>query len=85
MTVTTIKIQSEVRDRLATVAAIEFAGATLSDTVDRLLAEHEDGQLRAEMATAYARLAEDPAGWAAYQAEVAEWDAAGAGPGEWGE
>jgi hypothetical protein len=74
MTVTTVKIQSEVREHLARVAAEDYPGATLSDAVAQLLAEHEQARLRHRIAAAYARLREDPAEWAAYTEELGEWD-----------
>ena len=74
MAVTTIKLQSEIRDRLARVAAEDYAGATLSDAVARLLAEHEEARLNQEMITGYDRLRENPEQWASYQAELDEWD-----------
>ena len=74
MSVTTIKIQGEVRDRLARVASDEFAGATLSETVDRLLVEHEEARLARSIAAAYARLRADPEQWASYTGELDEWD-----------
>jgi len=74
MTVTSMKIQAEVRDRLASVAARDFPGATLSDAVAHLLAEHERSQLRRGISAAYARLRERPQEWDAYTAELDEWD-----------
>jgi hypothetical protein len=74
MPVTTMKIQSEVRDRLARVAAEDYAGATLSDALARLLGEHERGRIREAISAAYARLREDADQWTAYVSEVDEWD-----------
>jgi hypothetical protein len=74
MPVTTMKIQSEVRDRLARVAAEDYPGATLSDALARLLAEHEQARTRREILAAYARLQDDADGWAGYAAEIDEWD-----------
>jgi hypothetical protein len=74
MSVTTIKLQGEVRDRLARVASDEFGGASMSETVERLLAEHEEAQLARQIAQAYARLREDPEAWASYTSELDEWD-----------
>jgi hypothetical protein len=78
MTTTSMKIQAEVRDQLARVAAQDFPGATLSETVAALLAEHERFQLRRHISTAYARLRENPEEWDAYTAELDEWDAVSA-------
>jgi hypothetical protein len=82
MTTTSMKIQSEVRDRLARVAAQDFPGATLSDTVAHLLAEHERSQLRRHISAAYARLRESPQEWDAYTAELDEWDGVSADSAE---
>lgn len=78
MTVTTMKIQTEVRERLSRVAAEDFSGATLSDAVARLLAEHAENQLRRSISAAYARLQADPDEWASYSAELDEWDSVAA-------
>jgi hypothetical protein len=75
MSVTTMKIQAEVRDQLARVAAEDFPGATLSDVLARLLVEHDQARTRREIAAAYARLQEDPDAWAGYVTELDEWDA----------
>ena len=75
MPATTMKIQADVRDHLARIAAEEFPGATLSEVLARLLAEHEQARTRREIAAAYARLQDDPASWADYVAEIEEWDA----------
>lgn len=78
MSVTTIKVTSEVRERLAEVADRDFAGSTLGDTVERLLAEHEEVRLRQEILDGYARLQADPAAWAEYLEEVEDWSELGA-------
>ena len=75
MQITTMKLQSEVRDRLARVAAEDFAGATLSEALARLLAEHEQAQTQRAITAAYARLRQDPDQWASYTSELDEWDA----------
>ena len=75
MSVTTMKIQSELRDRLVQVATAEYPGATLSDVVAALLTEHEQARTRREITAAYTRLQEDPDAWAGYIAELDEWDA----------
>lgn len=74
MTVTTMKLQSEVRDRLARVAVEDYAGVSLSDAVGRLLTEHDEMRMRLRISAAYARLREDPAEWADYVSEIDEWD-----------
>jgi hypothetical protein len=75
MPITSMKVQSEVRDRLARVAARDYPGATLSDALARILAEHDDRRARREITEAYARLREDPDQWASYLNELDEWDA----------
>jgi hypothetical protein len=82
MTTTSMKIQTEVRDHLTTVAARDFRGATLSDTVAELLAEHERSQLRRHILAAYGRIRENPEEWDAYVAELNEWDAVSADSAE---
>jgi macrodomain Ter protein organizer (MatP/YcbG family) len=82
VTITSMKIQTEVRDRLARVAARDFRGATLSDAVAELLAEHERSQLRRDISAAYARLRENQQEWDAYTAELDEWDAVSADSAE---
>ncbi|MFB9723563.1 hypothetical protein [Planobispora longispora] len=61
---TTIKISTDLRDRLAGVAA-EYGGATLADTLRRLIDEHEEQAVLA----AYDQLRADPAEWASYREE----------------
>lgn len=74
MPVTTMKLHSKVRDRLARVAAEDYAGATLSEAVARLLAEHDEARTRQQISLAYARLKDDPDQWVGYLAEIDEWD-----------
>jgi len=54
MPVTTMKIQSKLRDRLARIAAEEHSGATLSEVLAHLLAEHQQARTRREISAAYA-------------------------------
>jgi macrodomain Ter protein organizer (MatP/YcbG family) len=82
MTITSMKIHVDVRDRLAKVAAEDFPGATLSDTVAQLLAEHERSQLRQHISAAYARLRENRQEWEAYTAELDEWEVVSADSSE---
>lgn len=74
MSITTIKISGEVRDKLAEVAQRDFGGSTLGESVDRLLAEHERARLERAILDGYARLQADPAAWAGYVSELDEWD-----------
>jgi hypothetical protein len=46
----------------------------LSDAVARLVAEHDEARLRRRMADAYQRLRGNASAWAAYVAEIEEWD-----------
>jgi len=59
---TTIKISTELRDSIAAVAAEDYGGATLAETLARLIEEHAE---QAALA-AYARLRENPEEWASY-------------------
>lgn len=74
MSVTTMKLQSQVRDELARVASEDYAGVTLSDAVARLLAEHGDARTRHQISAAYAQLMDDAEQWAGYVAELDMWD-----------
>jgi hypothetical protein len=65
MAMTTIKIPTELRDRLAGVAAGDYGGATLHETLQRLVDEHEERQALA----AYDRLRADEQEWASYRDE----------------
>ncbi|MFF1870285.1 hypothetical protein [Kitasatospora herbaricolor] len=77
MTLTTIKVQSNVRDELAHLAADELGGVTLGAALEHLLTEHRKAQVLA----AYTRLHTNPEAWADYQSELNEWDTAAAGEG----
>ncbi|WP_327075485.1 hypothetical protein OG196_42910 (plasmid) [Kitasatospora purpeofusca] len=70
MTMTTIKVQAEVRDELARLAADDLGGVTLGTALEHLLTEHR----KAQILTAYARLQADPDAWAGYESELDEWD-----------
>ena len=65
MAATTIKITTELRDRLTGVAR-DYGGATIADTLARLVDEHEE---RGALA-AYDRLRADEQEWASYRAEA---------------
>jgi len=69
MTVTTIKVETGVRDDLARVASDELGGVTLNAALAHLLTEHR----KATALAAYARLAADPSGWKDYESELGEW------------
>lgn len=68
MATTTIRMDTSTRDRLSAVA--RTYGVSQENALNRLIDEHEMGQVHA----AYARLQDDPEAWADYQAELAEWD-----------
>jgi hypothetical protein len=65
MSMTTIKITTELRDRLARLASEDYGGATLAEALRRLLAEHEEREALA----AYERLRADEDEWASYRNE----------------
>ena len=76
MTMTSMQIDSAVRDELAAVAESDFDGVSLGDTVRRLVKEHKINRVMRR----YEELRADPQEWASYQAEA--WltdDAAGDG------
>ena len=62
---TTIKITTELRDRLSRVAAA-YGGATPAETPQRLVDEHEALAVLA----AYERLPDDEQEWASYREEA---------------
>jgi plasmid stability protein len=67
MAMTTIRVEREVRDRLAAQAAAH--GRTLGAEIQALL----DDQLWQAIEAGYRRLAADPEEMAAYRAEAEEW------------
>ncbi len=74
MSLTTIKVDQEVRDRLAEIARARGVtmGALLDGESRRLQIEHHWTDVEAS----YTRLrAEDPAGWAEYLDELGTWAA----------
>jgi hypothetical protein len=74
MPLTTMKIQIEIRDWLARVAARDYPGAKLSEVLGHLLTEHEQARTRLAISTAYARLNVRDGRWSAYVSELDEWD-----------
>jgi hypothetical protein len=66
VSVTSIRLDSRTRDRLAAIANRDYRGASLGAALDRLIDEHEMRQVHA----AYERLRRDPAAWAEYQEEL---------------
>lgn len=66
MSITSIKVESDVRDHLARVAADELGGVTLNTALAHLLTEHR----KAAVLAAYERLERDPVAWKAYEGEL---------------
>ena len=61
-----MQIDSAVRDELSTVAESDFQGASLGETVRRLVREHQINRIMQR----YEELRADPEEWASYQAEA---------------
>lgn len=74
MAMTTIKIDTELRDRIAMVGREDYEGATLAVTLERLIDEHLEKQVMDQ----YAKLQEDPEEWADYLAELGQVERAAA-------
>jgi hypothetical protein len=68
-----LRVSEQTRDRVMQVAARDFAGATVEDTLNRLLDEHWEAQAIAAMDHFRAS---DPEGWSDYLAEADRWDQA---------
>jgi hypothetical protein len=88
MTMTTIKVDTVVRDRLAMVA--EARGITMAALLRDVSSELEEQQRWVLIEESYKRLRrEDPDGWAEYVTELHTWESASADPGnaaaEWPE
>lgn len=66
MGMTTVQIDSKVRDDLAAIAEADFGGASLGETVRRLVREHQFKRINQR----YEELRADPEEWASYQAEA---------------
>jgi antitoxin MazE7 len=85
---TTIKVDTVVRDRLAAVA--EARGITMAALLRDVSSELEEQLRWTLIEESYERLRrEDPDGWAEYLAELHTWDSANEDPGnaaaEWPE
>ena len=74
---TMMRVSEETRDSVMRVAAEDFGGATVEETLRRLLDEHWEAKAIAVMDHFRAT---DPQGWAEYLAEAAALDAASAAP-----
>ena len=66
MAMTTMQLDTEVRDELAETAKRDFEGASLGEAVRRLLWEHKINEVMRQ----YEKLRADPEEWASYQAEA---------------
>jgi hypothetical protein len=66
MAMTSMQIDSGIRDELAAVAESDFHGVPLSEAVKRLVKEHKINRIMQR----YEELRADPQEWASYQAEA---------------
>jgi hypothetical protein len=70
---TMIRVSDETRERVLRVAAEDFGGVTADEAVQRLLDIHWQSKV---IAAVVEYQHDDPAGWAEYLSEGAEWDSA---------
>jgi predicted transcriptional regulator len=80
MSITTIKVDSEVRDRLSEVA--RKRGTTMGALLDELSRQAEEAAWWVEVYEAYERLYADKEAWADYMGELDSWSNAPSG-GVW--
>lgn len=66
MAITTMQLDTELRDSLAEVAREDYHGVPLAEALRRLLREHRINRIMAR----YEELRADPAEWASYSAEA---------------
>ena len=66
MAITTMQLDSELRDDLAEVAKQDYEGVPLAEALRRLLREHRVNHIMARLD----ELRADPDEWASYQAEA---------------
>jgi hypothetical protein len=66
MAMTSMQIDSRVRDELAQLAEADFDGVSLGEAVRRLIMEHHFARINER----YEELHADPAEWESYQAEL---------------
>jgi len=71
MAMTSMQLDSELRDELAKIAAQDFQGVPLGEAVNRLIKEHKINRVMRQ----YEELRANPEEWAKYQGDVATWDA----------
>ncbi len=74
MAITSMQLDSALRDELAELAEKDYNGVPLGEAVRRLIREHKVNQA----VEAYERLRADPVEWASYRTELDEWDATSA-------
>jgi phage protein D len=72
MATTSMQLDSELRDELATIAERDFQGVPLGEVVRRLVKEHQINRIMQR----YEELRADPDEWASYQAEARQTDQA---------
>lgn len=83
MTVTTIKVDTTVRDRLASVA--HARGITMAALLRDVCSELEARQEWSIIEASYERLKrEDPQAWAEYEGDLRAWDSVTSGLGDAG-
>jgi predicted DNA-binding protein len=73
MATTTIRVPTEVREKLAELSKSE--GRSIGQLIQRFVAEYEEQRFFKQLAEDFRRLQSDPEEWADYQRELAEWDA----------
>jgi len=80
MPTTTIKVDTAVRDRLASVARAR--GVTMAALLQQIALQLQAEQEWTEIEAAYGRLRETPEAWDRYVADLAAWDASATDPGD---
>ncbi len=73
MATTTVRIKPETRERLKALAKDD--GASLTDTIDRLVEQERRRRMWEAANASYAAMRDDPESWAAWKSEMALWDA----------
>jgi hypothetical protein len=72
MSITTIKVDTDTRDRLSAIA--KKRELTLGELVSELTRKAEEEEYWREIHAAYARLRQDPEEWRAYLDELDAWE-----------
>lgn len=73
MATTTIRVPTEVREKLAELSKSE--GRPIGQLIQGFLDDYEERQFFKRLGEDFRRLQSDPEEWADYQRELAEWDA----------